>query len=413
MRSRNEAGVHIYDLDGGGRAIVKQRRNIPLVTIAIAARGGVHNETAANAGITGLMARASVKGTANRTAAGIAQIAEDMGGSISPSVTSDVIDWEITVPAKHFERALDLLADVAFHPAFPERECEVERKLALSDVQQTRDDMYRYPLRLCMQQMFRNHPYGNTIEAVEQSLARATRHDLAAWHAQQVRARPWALVVGDVDADKAARAVDAVTPRESGAASAQPSRVVWGGPSQQAEQRDKAQTAIAIAFPGPAHDDPNVYALHVLANAVGGLGGRFFEELRSTRSLAYTVSLMPVGRWLAGAFMAYIATAPEREEEALAALLEEFERLRRDALSAEEIERAQRYTIGTWQIRGQTNGAQLGEIMDAYLLGEGITEITEFEARIRAVTARSIQAVAQKYFDPALLVEGIVRGKAQ
>lgn len=413
MQSRNEAGVHIYELDGGGRGIVKERSNIPLVTIAIAARGGVHNETSANAGITGLMARASVKGTANRTAAEIAQIAEDMGGSISPSVTSDVIDWEITVPAKHFERALDLLADVAFHPAFPEREFEVERKLALSDVQQTRDDMYRYPLRLCMQQMFRSHPYGNTIEAVEQSLARATRHDLAAWHAQQVRARPWALVVGDVDAEKAARAVEAVTPRESGAASAQPSRVAWGGPSQQAEQRDKAQTAIAIAFPGPAHDDPNVYALHVLANAVGGLGGRFFEELRSTRSLAYTVSLMPVGRWLAGAFMAYIATAPEREEEARAALLEEFERLRTDALSAEEIERAQRYTIGTWQIRGQTNGAQLGEIMDAYLLGEGITEITEFEARIRAVTAKSIQAVAQKYFDPALLVEGIVRGKAQ
>ena len=39
---------------------------------------------------------------------------------------------------------------------------------------------------------------------------------------------------------------------------------------------------------------------------------------------------------------------------------------------------------------------------------EGITEITEFEARIRAVTAKSIQAVAHKYFDPALLVVELV-----
>ena len=91
------------------------------------------------------------------------------------------------------------LARALFNPAFPEKEFEIERKLALSDVQQTRDDMYRYPLRLCLQQAFRHHPYGNTIEAVETSLARATRDDAAAWHARQVRAQPWALVVGHVD----------------------------------------------------------------------------------------------------------------------------------------------------------------------------------------------------------------------
>src|SRR5688572_12851456 len=152
MRSKSEAGVHLYSLDNGARAVIKQKANIPLVTIAIGGRGGVHNESNGNAGLTGLMARTSVKGTVNFTAAQIAQIAEEMGGSISPSVTSDVLDWQITVPAKHFERALHLLADVAFHAAFPDKEFQVERKLALSDIQQTRDDMYRYPLRLCMQQ---------------------------------------------------------------------------------------------------------------------------------------------------------------------------------------------------------------------------------------------------------------------
>src|SRR5688500_7537341 len=412
MRSKIEAGVHLYALDNGGRAVIKQKTNIPLVTIAIGGRGGVHDESVDNAGVTGLMARVSVKGTATRTAAEIAQTAEEMGGSVAPSVSSDVLDWQITVPARHFERALDLLADVAFHAAFPEKEFEVERKLALSDVQQTRDDMYRYPLRLCLQQAFRNHPYGNTIEAVEQSLTRATAAYVSAWHRQQVYAEPWIFVVGDVNPDAAARAVDAVTPRAR--ADGRPGRdgFVWGGPSVHAEQRDKTQTALAIAFPGPAHEDPDVYAFHVLSNAVGGLGGRFFEELRSKRSLAYTVSLMPVSRGLGGAFMAYIATAPEREDEARGALLEELARLLTEPLPEDEIARAQRYTIGTWQIRGQTNSSQLGDLVDAYLLGEGVREITEFEERIRSVTPQRIQAAARKYFDPSLLVEGIVRGKA-
>jgi zinc protease len=413
MRSKIEVGVHLYALDNGGRAVIKRKSNIPLVTIAIGGRGGVHDENIENAGLTGLMARTSVKGTTTRTAAEIAQAAEEMGGSVSPSVSSDVVDWQITVPAKHFERALDLLADVAFHAAFPEKEFDIERKLALSDVQQTRDDMYRYPLRLCLEQAFRNHPYGNTIEAVEQSLTRATASDVAAWHKQQVYSEPWTFVVGDVDPDAAARAVDAITPRANARGSTSQEQIVWGGPSLRAEQRDKTQTALAIAFPGPPHDDPDVYALHVLSNAVGGLGGRFFEELRSKRSLAYTVSLMPVSRWLGGAFIAYIATAPEREDEARSALLEEFARLSAEPLPEDEIARAQRYTIGTWQIRGQTNSSQLGDLVDAYLLGDGVREITHFEERIRSVTPQRIQAAARKYFDPSQLVEGIVRGKAQ
>lgn len=411
MQREAGAGIHRYSLAAGATALIKQKNNIPLVTMAIGARGGVHNETPEQAGYTGLMARASVKGTANHTAAEIAQIAEAMGGNVGPSVGADTFDWEITVPARHFERALELLADVAFHASFPAAEFEIERKLAIADIQQSRDDMYRYPLRLVLQQAFRQHPYGNTISAVEQSLTAATRDQIAAWHRRQIRVAPWFFVVGDVDPDAAARAIEQYAPRQSEPDGAPIPFEKWSGASSDVESRDKAQTALALAFPGPASAHPDTYALQVLANAVGGLGGRFFEELRSKRSLAYTVALMPVVRWQAGAFIAYIATAPEREAEARSALLEQFERLKNEPLAAEEVERAQRYAIGTWQIRSQTNSAQLADLMSAYLVGEGIAEILDFEDRVRAVTPAAIQAAAQRYFTMDQMVEGIVRGK--
>ncbi|MGQ0562104.1 MAG: M16 family metallopeptidase [Gemmatimonadota bacterium] len=421
MQADITSGVHSYALDGGARATIKRKSNIPLVTIALAARGGVHDESPSNAGLTGLMARTSLKGTQRRTAAQIAQLAEAMGGSISPSVSADLIDWEITVPARHFEQALELLADVAFDASFPAPEFAVERKLALADVQHSRDDMYRYPLRLAMQQAFRGHAYGNTIGAVERSLTHATPAEAGAWHAARVRSQPWAFVVGDVDPGTTARAIAGVLPRSEGATGrrhgtalqggVKPQRVQWQGGTRDVEFREKAQTALALAFPGPAHEHPDSYTLQVLANAVGGLGGRLFEELRSKRSLAYTVSLMPIARWLGGAFVAYIATSPEREEEARGALLEQFDRLATEPLPVEEVTRAQRYTIGTWQIRSQTNAAQLAELMHACMLGEGIAEMVEFERRIRAVTPASIQNAAQTWFEPARAVEGIVRGK--
>ena len=51
--------------------------------------------------------------------------------------------------------------------------------------------------------------------------------------------------------------------------------------------------------------------------------------------------------------------------------------------------------------------------MHAYLIGEGVAEIVEFEERIRAVTPDAIQNAARSWFDPARMVEGIVRGKVK
>jgi zinc protease len=110
--------------------------------------------------------------------------------------------------------------------------------------------------------------------------------------------------------------------------------------------------------------------------------------------------------------MAYIATAPEREEEARAGLLAECVKLRDAPVRAEELERASRYAIGSHAIALQSGSAVLAEMLDAWLFGAGLLELDEFEARVSAVTAGDIQEYAQQAFDPERRVEGIVRGKA-
>jgi zinc protease len=397
----------------GTHVLIQQRTNMPLLSMAIATRGGSLLEPRAAAGTTALMARTSIKGTPSRTAAQIAAAAERMGGSIAPSGGADLIDWEISVPSRHFAHAFELLADVAFHAHFPAHELEVERKLTLADLEHTRDDMYRYPLRLVMQAAFADHPYGYSLEELERGVTACTAQALRAWRAQRVQAAPWVLLVGHVDEDAALREIERRIPASRAAAQAWPPAPQWPDSARQlVEQRDKAQSALALAFPGPLRGHDDAYALQVLANAVGGLGGRVFEELRSKRSLAYSVSLMPMFRLAAGAFVGYIGTSPEREDEARAGLLEQFALLASQPLSEAEIERSKRYTIGSWQIRRQTNASQLSDLLYAHLLGPGLQEITGFEDRIRAVDAARIQEVAQRYFRPAVAVEGVVRGVA-
>jgi predicted Zn-dependent peptidase len=48
-------------------------------------------------------------------------------------------------------------------------------------------------------------------------------------------------------------------------------------------------------------------------------------------------------------------------------------------------------------------------MVDAFLFGS-LSELLEHDDQVRAVTADSMQRVAEKYFDQSRRVEGIVRG---
>jgi zinc protease len=174
--------------------------------------------------------------------------------------------------------------------------------------------------------------------------------------------------------------------------------------------RDKAQSALAMVFPGPARRDPNRHAAEVLTAVASGLGGRLFEALRDKRSLAYTVLASSWQRGRAGALVTYIATSPEREEEARAAMLQELEVFRSQPVSDSELTQAVNYLAGQAEVARQSAAALAGEVLEAWLIGNGLGELEDPGAAFRAVTAEHVLQVAGGHLDPSSRAEGIVRG---
>jgi len=414
---RESAGVRVYRTRAGVPILVRRKPGAAITHIGVTALGGPRDESADAAGVSLLMARTALKATARRSAAAIAVDAEFLGGSVTSAIGPDQVGWSISVPARHTDEALALLADVVQTPAFPDEALETERSVALADLVALRDDMYRYPVRLATEVAFGRHPYGTGVLGTEQSLGAIGRAAVVAWHGERVlRGAGLLAIVGDVDADAvadtAAAAFDAlvagdprvVTPPAWPAAASVASRT-------RIDERDKTQTALALAFPGPARGDDDRTAVHLIATMASGLGGRFFDELRERRSLAYTVHAFASERALAGLFVAYIATAPSREAEARSGLMAEFAKLRDAPVDADELRRAQTYAIGTHAIRQQSGAAVLADVIDCWLFGRDLSELVDHDARVRAVTPERVRAAARRYFDPALVVEGVVRGR--
>jgi zinc protease len=221
--------------------------------------------------------------------------------------------------------------------------------------------------------------------------------------------------VGDVDPEEASAVLAGVfgdhAPRPSRPALA---LLPWAGgrgeSSVRVVVREKQQAALAMAFPGPDRRDPDRAAAKVWAAVASGLGGRMFEALRDRRSLAYTVMASSWQRGRAGALITYIATSPEREDEARAAMLEELDRFTREPVSEAELKQAVSYLSGQAEV-GRQSGAELaGEILEAWVNGNGLSDLIDPGAAFRAVSAEDVLRVAQRHLRQAQRAEGVVRG---
>ncbi|MEO7456276.1 MAG: pitrilysin family protein [Gemmatimonadaceae bacterium] len=411
LRIESEVGpVRVYRTSSGTPILVRRKPGA-LVHVGVYALGGARDEPASEAGMTNMLVRTALKGTTRRTAVQIAEEGELLGGSVGGGATSESFGWSISVPARFAAEAVALLADVAQDPIIPEEALETERTIALSDLSALRDDMYRYPVRLATMAAYAGHPYGTPVSGDETTLPRITAERVRAWHRARFLEGPTVIaIVGDADLDELAAMVASQFGAMQHGVVLPVERPTWpAAVIQRVEQREKAQSALALLYPAPARDDVRRFAADMIAGVASGLGGRFFDELREKQSLGYTVQAFSSPRALGGAFVSYIATSPEKEEQARRALLGEFAKLRETPVTAAELTQAQTYAIGTHAIRQQSGGAVLGDMVDAWLFGD-LTELGEYDARVRAVTAEEMMAVAREFFDDDRRVEGIVRG---
>ncbi len=408
---REEAQVRVFRTAAGVPVLV-HRRPGTVAHIGWFVRGGAVHETERAAGLTSLMTRTSLKGTERRSAQRIAEDAEFLGGVLSTAVAADGFQWTISVPVRRLDEAAELLADVVQLPSFTEDALESERAVALANLAALRDDMYRWPLRLATQAAWKAHPYGQSVLGTEESLAAIDSAALRRWHSACAIEAPGVLVcVGDVDPDDAA----SLAARYFGAlrdkTGEEVRSPVWpSGALLNEDKRDKAQSALAMLFEGPARADDARFSAAMIAGVASGLGGRFFDELRDRQSLAYTVMAAPLVRRSAGAFSAYIACSPEKEDAARAGLLGEFAKLRESKVTDRELSQAKTYALGTWAIHRESASAVMGDIADAWLFGRSLTELSEYEDRVRGVTAAQMLQLARAHFEPDRRVEGVVRG---
>ena len=404
---RTAGDIQKFDLPNGLRLLVREDPRLPLVSMCASFKAGLLAETAADNGITRLLARVLVKGTHTRTAEQLADEIEELGGALGSDAGNNSLSVSVSVMRPDLRAGLGLLADVLLHATLPEKALAREKDAQLAGIKAEDEEITVIARHLLRENLFGAHPYGLRGSGTPESVARLTRDDLLAFRDRHLCARNGVLAIfGDVRADEIRALVeDALAPLPAG----EPAFTTVPEPPALPASREvelieeKEQAVLMVGFPGIDIHSPDSAALDLLDEACSDLGSRLFLRIREEMGLAYFVGSSHLSGLARGMFVFYLGTDPAKLTDVKAALHDEIAKLARDGLTAEEVSRAREKSLGQMEIRHQSNGAFAYQAALNELYGLGHSYHLTQRRQLEDLTTEQVAAAARRYFQqPAI-----------
>jgi predicted Zn-dependent peptidase len=167
-------------------------------------------------------------------------------------------------------------------------------------------------------------------------------------------------------------------------------------------ERDTTQSHVVLGTDTFGVNDPRRYALSILVNAVGGgMSSRLFQRVREELGLAYAVYAYRHFHQGTGQLGVYVGCQPGSAEAAVAAIVEELDRVARAGLSAGELESGRRQLKGQIMLALESPAARMSRLAGAALHGEPYRPLAQVLGEIEQVTTAETGALAAEFFDPA------------
>ncbi len=401
-------------LPAGPRVVSARIPGARSVSVAAYVLAGSRLETPEQTGVAHFMEHITFKGTAAYpTTRAISEAIEGVGGSFNAATDRESTVYWVRVPRREAMRAVDVLGELIVRPTLDHDEIEGERTVIIEEIRSYLDDPTEFCQTLFQVAMFGDGPLGREIcgdEAGIRALPATSIRDF--WQQTYRPANTVIAIAGDLDHQEAVDLASAAFGTGNGAVPGfGPAPLLPAGPRIMVGKRETTQAQICIGVPALRRDHPDAWTLSVLNGVLGdGMSSRLFLSVREERGLAYDVSSGIMDYADAGALEVSAGVDPDKLPEAIEAILAELARLRDEPVAPDELEKAKRYLAGGLELRMDETRHVASWIGGQEALHERVLTIEEALAKIDAVDASSVQALAGELFrDEALRLAAVAR----
>jgi predicted Zn-dependent peptidase len=323
---------------------------------------GSRDESAAIAGAAHYLEHLLFKGTAQRSAATIAEEIDAVGGELNAFTTKEHTCYHAHVLDRDLDLAIDLICDVLGEALLDPSDVELERGVVLDELAMRDDDPEESLHDEFCAALFGSHPLGRPVLGTAESVTTLSRDALHRFY--RTRYTPERMVLaaaGNVSHDAVLAAVTrSFGSHLNGDALPMPPR---GGRAEVTDRRGlvfsseaSEQAHLMLGVRALHRHDERRYALGVLNAALGGgMSSRLFQQVREQRGLAYSVYSTVDTYADIGSLSIYAGCSPARLGEVAVVIGNVLAELARGGLSDSELARA----------KGQVRGGLVLGLEDA------------------------------------------------
>jgi zinc protease len=395
-----------FKLPNGLTVIHYHNPGLPLVAAELVVKSGSDANPDDQPGLAGYTADMLEEGTATRSAPRIADEIAHLGAFLGSASSADASTVSLVSLRSTFAQALDLMADVVQHPAFPTAEVERQRASRIGELAQQRDDPALVAAVAGSGALYgKRHPYGYGQLGTEQSIRATTRDDLYQfWRRHYVPANAALIVSGDIGEDELRSLANArfgAWPRNDAALASVGDPAPTRARLVVVDKPGAPQTALRVSVVAAARKTPDYPAMQVMNAALGGLfSSRINLDLREDKGYSYGVfsgfryDRTPGPFTIAGSVRTDV-TGPS-----VAEIFKQVNGMRDQPLPARELAGARDSQVYSLPGQFETNSGIGASLAETWTFGLPQDYWQRLPDRFRRVSAAQVQAVARKYLQP-------------
>jgi len=268
--------------------ILFEKRDLPVVSVAVAVRSGGINESIEEKGISHFIEHLLYKGTNKRTSKQIAEEIEKNGGELNGFTSENITAFWCKMPSENIKIALDVLSDMVKNPKFDEKEIEKERKVIFEEIKMYHDNPRFHVFNEIHRSLY-EAPFGIPLIGTIETMNSINREKLIKKFNKIYTPNNMILaVVGNADFKEI---VDYAKKNFGKKKQIIPEFKIKLKNEIRIEKRKGIDQAnLVFAYHVPLITDKKAYASKVLSAIMAeGMSSRLFEEIREKRNLAYAI----------------------------------------------------------------------------------------------------------------------------
>ncbi len=417
-----------FKLPNGLDVYLVRDTRFPLVCTRLYVRTGSANEKPEDFGISHVLEHMVFKGTESRPKGQIARDVESRGGSLNAYTSFDKTCYLTDMPASQWKTGLDVVRDMAFHPALEADELEREKPVIISELEGDEDNPVSRLVQESLKAAFAGTPYGHPVIGYRETVNAVTPDSLRAYIRTWYQPQNMLLVMaGDIDLAQVRAHVEkefaayenrddltAIAPIDPASIRATEE---LGGSVKKVEVLPGKwnKVYLSLAFPVPELTNLGALNLDVLSYLLAGDGATPFEKkYRHELKLVDQISVGNMGLERLGLFTVTAVLDADKTERFFTEIVKDLKNLDMKAFTAEDLERAKFVYEDSFDRNAETlNGLTTWRALMALEFGgpRGEANMREY---LRNIDFASVERARAEYLVPErLTVRALVPEGAQ